>query len=111
MSEDDGVAVLLVLDDERVEVLELVELVEVEDDRDEDEEVVEERLEVLLVLLLVPSVVGSLKVVTSWVKGTLTVGRSNVPVVMPLAAARTVVARSLAVPQPNCEKPPSKAFW
>lgn len=58
----------------------------------------------------VPKVVGSLRVCAVSVKLKVTLGRSSVSV-MPVAVAKTLVARSLAVPQPNWKKPPSKAFW
>ena len=84
-----------------------------EEDEDEEELVVlvgaELELELELVLVLVPSVVGSERVDSLAVSGMLMVGRSSV-VVIPLADPKTVVARLLAVPHPNCEKPPSYTF-
>lgn len=88
---------------------EVVEVADVADD--EDAEVrVELRVELLLVLLFgFPSVVGSLRVLMLWVYVMLTVGRVSMAVT-PLALFCTVAARSLAVPQPYWEYPPSKTF-
>jgi hypothetical protein len=80
----------------------------VADDDEDDDDVVDDSIELDL-LVIVPSVVGSLRVLIPCVYETLTVGRVRA-VVIPLALFITVAARSLAVPQPNCEKPPSKTF-
>jgi hypothetical protein len=76
-------------------------------DEEEESDVVDDE-EVRDLLDWVPSVVGVLRVVMPCVYDTLTVGR--VRTVAPLALFLTVAARSLAVPQPNWEKPPSKTF-
>ena len=78
-----------------------------EDDDDEEVELDSELdFELDSLLVTVPSVVGLLKVLAVAVRATLSVCRSKVPVI-PLAVANTIVPRSLAVPHPNCENPPS----
>lgn len=57
----------------------------------------------------VPSVVGAVSVSAVSVKLKVRLGRSSVSVI-PVAVASTLVARSLAVPQPNWKKPPSNTF-
>jgi len=64
-------------------------------------------LESAAVEVRVPMTTGSVKVCTGAVIGTVTDGK---PTVAPVATERTVVASSEAVPQPNCEKPPSYMF-
>jgi hypothetical protein len=64
----------------------------------------------LLGTVTVPRVVGSAKLTGVAVKLNVSVSLSGAAVI-PLAEAATLVARSLAVPQPYWEKPPSKTFW
>lgn len=82
--------------------------VEGEDDDDDDEAELDSELDSELdcLLVTVPSVVAWLKVLAAAVRAILLVCRSKAPVI-PLALANTVVPRSLAVPHPNCENPPS----
>lgn len=57
----------------------------------------------------VPSVVGVARELGLFVKSTSALV-STIAEGTPEALARTVAARSLAVPQPNCEKPPSNTL-
>jgi len=57
----------------------------------------------------VASVVGAVRVSAVSVKLKVKLERSTVSV-MPVAVAKTLVARSLAVPHPNWWKPPSNTF-
>jgi hypothetical protein len=85
---------------------------DVDDDDDEEEEEDfddEDDVDRVLVDEMVPSVVGSVRVVGDFVREMLIVGRVRTAVA-PLALFMTVVPKVLAIPQPNCEYPPSKTF-
>lgn len=64
---------------------------------------------ILLGTVTVPRVVGSARLAGLPVKVNVSVCLSGAAVI-PLAAAATLVARSLAVPQPYWKNPPSKTF-
>lgn len=78
----------------------VVRVPDVSEDNDEEEVVL------LDVVVSGPSVVGVSKELGFWVSATLTL-TSAMADGAPSAVARTVAARALAVPHPNCEKPPS----
>lgn len=80
-------------------------------DVSEEEDEAEDEEEAVVVLTVsdavpVPSVVGVAKELGLWVSGTFAVVKT-IADGAPEALASTVAARSLAVPQPNCENPPS----
>jgi hypothetical protein len=70
---------------------------------------VEDGVSVELGTVTVSSVVGAVKVSAVSVKLKVKLGMSRVSVI-PVAVANTLVARSLAVPQPNWKNPPSNSF-